>query len=169
MTGEDLPAGVDRGSLLALSAGHHARVVRPLGAREVGGHLVKTYALEAPGRAVGAAQMDVAMRLAGPQFGIPQGSLGLGVLIFHAGGDGDYVLVHSWIEGHMSSLGIFTGPAGRPDELRTGRVGLAPCVWEAAILAYERDVFTRHVLDGAGPLDRRLAAWAADALEGEVR
>ncbi|MGW0732929.1 hypothetical protein [Streptomyces sp. NPDC002851] len=169
MTEHDLPAGVDRAAVLALSEGHHARAVRPLGPREIAGHLVKTYALEAPGRTITAPDVDTAIRVAEPQLGIQQGSLGLGVLIVHAGGDGDYVLVHSWIEGDMSSLGIFTGPRGRLDELRPGRVGLSPCVWEAAILAHERDAFTRHVLDGTEPLDRRVAAWTADVLKGEVR
>jgi hypothetical protein len=91
------------------------------------------------------------------------------VLIVHAGGDGDYVLVHTWIEDHMSDLAVFTGPAGRPEELRPGRSGLAPCVWEAAVLAHEREALSRHVLGGTGALPDRLAAWSADTVEGVVR
>jgi hypothetical protein len=98
-----------------------------------------------------------------------RGSLGLAVLLVHAGGDGDYVLVHTWIEGYMSDLAVFVGPAGDAARLRPGRSGLAPCVWEAAVLAHERDAVTRHVLDGRGALDERLAAWRGDVLEGEVR
>jgi len=96
-------------------------------------------------------------------------SLGGAVLLLHAGGDGDYVLVHTWIEGYMSDLAVFTGPAGDLDGLRPGRTGLAPCLWEAAVLAHERDAFSRHVLDGDGAVEARLAAWRADVLEGEVR
>ncbi|NGO48966.1 hypothetical protein [Streptomyces ureilyticus] len=44
----------------------------------------------------------------------------------HAGGDGDYVLVHTWIEALMSDLASFAGPAGQPDQLRPGRTGLGP-------------------------------------------
>ncbi|WP_243085061.1 hypothetical protein [Streptomyces sp. 891-h] len=69
----------------------------------------------------------------------------------------------------MADLAVFTGPAGDLGQLRPGRSGLAPCVWEAAVLAHERDAFTRHVLDGTSPLEERLAAWHADVLEGEVR
>jgi hypothetical protein len=167
----ELPAAVDAEGLLALAEGHHTRTTRPLGVREAGGHLVKSYALEAPGRTVTERDEAAALRIAEAHLalGRARGCLGLAVLITHAGGDGDYVLVHSWIEGHMSDLAVYTGPAGRPDQLRPGRVGLAPCVWEAAILAHERDAFTRHVLDGHGRLADRLTAWGADVMRGGAR
>lgn len=171
---QELPATVDAEALLALAKGHHERVVRPLGAREAGGHLVKAYAVEAPGRTVLEPDAAEALRTAAAhlELGRIRGSLGLAVLIVHAGGDGDYVLVHTWIEGYMSDLAVFTGPAGEPDQLRPGRAGLAPCVWEAAVLAHERDAFSRHLLDDPGtstPLTDRLAAWSADTLAGGVR
>ncbi|WP_304452264.1 hypothetical protein [Nocardiopsis sp. YSL2] len=165
------PGAVDAHALLALAGQHHARTSRALGTRELGGHLVKSYALEAPRRLVSTQVEAQALRIAEGHLGLgsARGSLGLAVLIVHAGGDGDYVLVHNWIEGHMSDLVIFSGPAGRPEQLRPGRAGLAPCVWEAAILAHERDAFTRHVLDGRDGIGNRLTAWGADTLEGEVR
>lgn len=168
---DELPPAVSEKALLALSEGRHARAARPLGVRERAGHLVKAYAIEAPGRTVTGPDAEQALRTAAGHLalGAQRGSLGLAVVLVHAGGDGDYVLVHTWIEGYMADLAVFTGPAGRPEELRPGRAGLAPCVWEAAVLAHERDAFARHVLDGAGPLAGRLAAWGADTVEGEVR
>ncbi|GHJ42535.1 hypothetical protein [Streptomyces sp. TS71-3] len=165
-----LPAAVDADALLALAGAHHTRAARAFGTRTAGGHLVKVYGLQAPGREVGEAEVAGALRIAAAhlELGPLRGSLGLAVLIVHAGGDGDYVLVHDWIEGHMSDLAVFTGPAGEPERLRPGRTGLAPCVWEAALLAHEREAFSRHVLSGSGPLADRLAAWGADVLEGEV-
>ncbi|MEV7076733.1 hypothetical protein [Streptomyces sp. NPDC093990] len=168
---EELPAAVAAEALLALADGHHVRPVRPLGTREAAGHLVKVYGLEAPGRTVTDADAEAGLRIAARHLGLGplRGSLGLAVLIVHAGGDGDYVLVQSWIEGHMADLAIFTGPAGEPEALRPGRAGLAPCVWEAAVLAHERDAYSRHVLDGTGSLAGRLTAWAADTAAGDVR
>ncbi|MER5200078.1 hypothetical protein ACWD3J_42305 [Streptomyces sp. NPDC002755] len=168
---DELPPAVPAKELLALADSHHARAARPLGTREVAGHLVKAYALEAPGRTVTEPAAVEALRVAAGhlELGALRGSLGLAVVLVHAGGDGDYVLVHTWIEGHMSDLAVFTGPADRPAELRPGRAGLAPCVWEAAVLAHERDAFARQVLDGTGPLPERLAAWGADTVEGDVR
>lgn len=167
----ELPPAVDAEAVLGLAEAHHPRTVRALGTREAAGHLVKVYALQAPGRAVTGRDADTALEVAAGHLALGRlrGSLGLAVLIVHAGGDGDYVLVQSWIEGHMSDLAVFTGPAGRPGALRPGRTGLAPCVWEAAVLAHEREAFSRHVLDGTGPLPERLTAWSADTAEGEVR
>ncbi|OLT26506.1 hypothetical protein BJF83_21090 [Nocardiopsis sp. CNR-923] len=166
-----LPAAVDANALLALAEDHHERDVHPLDCREISGHLVKVYALEAPGRTVTEQDEAEAVRIAEGHLalGAARGSLGLAVLIVHAGGDGDYVLVHTWIEGNLSDLGIFTGPAERPDLLRPARAGLAPCVWEAEVLAHERDVFAWHVLDGDGELSDRVAAWAEDVFEGASR
>lgn len=168
---DELPPAVSAQALLALAEGHHARATRPLGVHECAGHLVKAYAIEAPGRTVTGPDTEEALRIAAGHLALggQRGSLGLCVVLVHAGGDGDYVLVHTWIEGHMADLAVFTGPAGRPRELRPGRAGLAPCVWEAAVLSHERDAYSRHVLDGTGPLAGRLAAWGADTVEGEVR
>lgn len=171
MTDFEPPAAVDTKALLSMSQGHHGRTARAMGAQDIGGHLVKVYALEAPGRALTEQDIASAVRIARGhlELGRNRGSLGLAVLIVHAGGDGDYVLVHTWIEGYMSDLAVFNGPAGQPDQLRPGRTGLAPCVWEAAVLAHERDAYARHVLDGSGTLTDRLAAWNADTLAGSVR
>ncbi|MFJ9026611.1 hypothetical protein ACIRPU_42715 [Streptomyces sp. NPDC102259] len=84
---DELPPAVPAKELLALADSHHVRVARPLGMREVAGHLVKSYTLGVPGRTV-------------------------------------------------------TEPAAR-EAPRPGRVGPAPCVWEAA--------------------------WGADTVEGDVR
>ncbi|MGW0466620.1 hypothetical protein ACWDX6_15260 [Streptomyces sp. NPDC003027] len=166
-----LPASVAADELLALAAGHHPRAVNPLGTHEASGHLVKVYAIEAPGRAVTAQEESAALRLAADHLasGGARGSLGLAVLLVHAGGDGDYVLVHTWIEGYMSDLAVFAGPAGATGQMRPGRQGLAPCVWEAAVLAHERNAFSAHVLSGEGELSMRLTAWGNDVMRGEVR
>jgi hypothetical protein len=166
-----LPASVTAGDLLALATGYHARTVTPLGTHEASGHLVKVYAIEAPGRAVAAQEKSAALRLAADHLasGGARGSLGLAVLLVHAGGDGDYVLVHTWLEAYMSDLAVFTGPAGATGQMRPGRQGLAPCVWEAAVLAHERNAFSRHVLSGEGELEQRLTAWGNDVLKGDVR
>jgi hypothetical protein len=161
-----LAPGVDGAALLGLAAGYHERGIRLLGVEELGGQLVKVYAVEAPGRTVGPESSKQALHLAAHQLRSDRavGALGLGFVIVHAGGDGDYVLVHSWVEGYMSRLAIFTGPMGNPEALRPASAGLAPCVWEAAVLAHERGAFVRHVLAGRGPLDQRLDAWSADVL-----
>lgn len=163
-----VPPAVDAPALLDLADGYHSRLTRSLGSEELAGHLVKSYAIEAPGRTLAPALHQAARGLATAQLALDRaaGGLGLGCLLVHCGGDGDYVLVLSWIEGYMSRLAIFNGPADRPGQLRPAPAGLAPCVWEAAVLAHERDAFVQRVLRDGSPLAERLQAWAADVHPG---
>ncbi|GGU70285.1 hypothetical protein GCM10010211_39920 [Streptomyces albospinus] len=90
------------------------------------------YALVAPGRVVSERDAAAALRIVGGHLalGPARRSFGLAVVIMHGGGDGDHVLVHSWIEADMSDLAVSLGPAGQPDGLRPGRAEPAPCVRE---------------------------------------
>jgi len=159
-----VPSAVDAHALLDLADGYHNRLTRSLGSRELAGHLVKTYAIEAAGRTLPETVRQAADRLAAAQFDLDRavGGLGIGCLIVHLGADGDYVLILSWIEGYMSRLTIFTGPADQPELLRPAPVGLASCVWEAAVLAHERDAFVQRILQAQSPLVERLRTWADD-------
>jgi hypothetical protein len=161
-----VPVSVDGAALEGLAEGYRRRATRSLGSGEQAGQLVKAYAVEAPGRTVTPALQEAALRLARDQVRLDRatGSTGLSVVIAHAGGDGDYVLVQSWTEAYMSRLTVFTGPADAPELLRPAPVGLAPCVWEAPVLAHELTAYVRQILAGEGPLEDRLRAWSADVL-----
>ncbi len=130
--------------------------------RLIDGQLVKLYAIEAPGRRVDAAQQQAALDLAAQELSAGDTCVGLAAVIVHAGGDGDYVIVQSWIADYMTRLAVFVGPADEPQELLPAPPGLGPCVWEAAVLAHERTAFVDHVLAGHGPLQLRLTAWTHD-------
>lgn len=166
VTSPVLSAGVDEAGLLGLAHGYHQRPTRLLKTTELGGQLAKVYAIEAPGRSVDIGGSEHALHLAALQLAADRemGALGLAFVMLHAGGDGDYVLVHSWVEGYMSRLSVFNGPMDSPASLRPASRGLAPCVWEAHVIAHEREAFVRHVLDADGPLDARTAAWSDDVL-----
>jgi hypothetical protein len=167
MTSAETARGaLDLTALDQLTAGYHRRPARLLRLQHLGGQLAKVYAVEAPGRRVEPESWERGLGLAALalQSQRDTGGLGLACVILHAGGDGDYVLAHSWVEGYMSRLAVFNGPMGEPDALRPASTGLAPCVWEAAVLAQERDAFVRHVLGGDGPLQSRVEAWSSDVL-----
>lgn len=144
--------------LRELADGYHERATRSLGTRQQDGRLVKVYAIEAPGRHVGAAEEQAALELAR----LDDDSTGLAVVIVHAGADGDYVIIQSWLTDYMTRLAVYAGPAGEPRRLRPAPPGFGPCVWEAAVLAHERATFVEHVLTGSGPIDRRVRVWADD-------
>ena len=69
---------------------------------------MKAYSLKGTGRTVPEQDMAVgATARRRPAAARPEPWIaGLAVLIMHAGGDGDYVLIHSWIKGHMADLAI---------------------------------------------------------------
>jgi RimJ/RimL family protein N-acetyltransferase len=153
--------------LRKLADGYHERPTRSLGTRHQDGHVVKLYAVEAPGRHVDAAHEQAALRLLDGSDGDGDAT-GLAVVIVHAGADGDYVVIQSWLADYLTRLAVFAGPAGEPLRLRPAPPGLGPCVWEAAVLAHERAAFVDHVLTGSGPVEDRVRAWADDVL-GHVR
>lgn len=158
--------GPARAELLReLADGYHERRTRSLGTRQQDGQLVKVYAVEAPGRVVDAGQEQAALHLAARPHDGEGDSTGLTVVVVHAGADGDYVIIQSWLTDYMTSLTIFAGPPGEPGRLRPAPPGLGPCVWEAAVLTHERSAFVGHVLTGGGPLEPRLRAWTDDIFE----
>jgi hypothetical protein len=156
----------DEAALLSLADGYHPRATRFLGLRRAGDHWVKAYAIEVPGREVGEREEAAALQLAARQLLLDRsaGSTGLGFVIVHAAADGDYVLVQSWVEDYMSRLAVFAAPAADPDALRPASTGLAPCVWEAEVIAHERAAFVNRVLNAQGPVEDRLRTWAVDVL-----
>lgn len=165
----DSPAGpqpVAAAALIALADGFHQRATHSLGLRRASGHLIKMYAIEAPGRQVGPAEERAVLDVLTEELGEDRAldSLGLACVIVHAGADGDYVVVHTWIGGYMSRLAILMSPVDRPDMLLPAPPGVAPCVWEGAVLAHERQAYVDNVLCGSGDLDARLKLWAADIL-----
>ncbi|URN11111.1 hypothetical protein LUW77_01330 [Streptomyces radiopugnans] len=80
------PALADSGALRALADGYHARTVRALDSSEIAGHLVKSYAVEAPGRTVTDRHAQAGLRIAADHLSSAylRGSLGLAVLLVHA-------------------------------------------------------------------------------------
>lgn len=147
--------------LLTLTDGYHDRLTRFLGARHLGGHTVKAYVIEAPGRQVDPAQEQAVLDLAAQQLAGLGDTTGLAVVILHAGADGDYLIVQSWIADYLTRLKVLAGPPSSPAELRPAPPELGPCVWELAVLARERSAYVDRVLRGTGPIEERVRAWAA--------
>jgi RimJ/RimL family protein N-acetyltransferase len=148
--------------LRTLADGYHDRPARSLGARRLGGHTVRAYVIEAPGRAVDPALEQAALDRAAHELTGHDDTTGLAVVILHAGADGDYLIVQSWAADYTSRQTVLAGPPSAPREMRPAPPGLGPCVWELAVLARERAAYVDRVLCGAGPVDERVRAWAEE-------
>lgn len=75
-------------------------------------------------------------------------------LIVHEGRDGVWSLIHWWIGGEMLQGQTFFTPYTRANrfELKTDR-GLWACVWELAVISFEREMWIEHILKNAGAPD----------------
>lgn len=158
----------DRAGLRALASAYAPRTVRPLELWEASGLLLKAYTIHIPGADVDEALLERAHDLAvnRTRADLAVGALGLGAVVVHRGGDGDYVVVFNWTEGFMSRTAIFAGPRGDPAGLRPGPEGLSPCLWELAVLAHERSAFHR-LLQATDP-EAGVLVWRDDTFQGEI-
>lgn len=90
-----------------------------------------------------------------------------GFVIMHAGADMDFVLFGYWVNTNELVLNVYKSPPGRSTELSradTNRSSIA-CVWDLAVVCYERDAWVKHILRPPVP-DRE--AYLYDQVEGMI-
>jgi hypothetical protein len=76
-----------------------------------------------------------------------------------------FVLVHWWQGVDLFQL-AFRAPLDAPSALTPLETGAIGCVWELAIIAFERDAWLRNVV--AGPNGADIDAYLLDVFEGSV-
>ncbi|MDA8016344.1 MAG: hypothetical protein MPN21_02750 [Thermoanaerobaculia bacterium] len=83
----------------------------------------------------------------------------------HVGETGDYLLI-DWWEEDLLHHHLFGAQRPHDGDLRYGDPrGVCACVWEMAVLSFERDAWCRHVLLPRSP---DLEGYLAERLEGTV-
>lgn len=71
-------------------------------------------------------------------------------LILHAGTEGIFSLINWWVGNNMLNTHIFMTNPEEPDAFKKiSGDGLAPCIWELAVINHERVSWTYHVLKQA--------------------
>lgn len=157
--------GIDQQVLAEMSRAYAPRDIRGVGVWEDEGRLLKAYAIAEPADWPDHALLERARVLAVAQSALDAelGGTGLGAAVVHRGADGDYVVVMNWTTGFMTRMTSFTGPRAEPGALRHTPLGVAPCLWELAVVGYERESFHRHVIVG-----RDIEAWRSDLLAGSA-
>jgi hypothetical protein len=94
-----------------------------------------------------------------PVFDAPlDGISGVGFAICHRGRGAEYLVVGTWQNENELPLRVWTRDFGAAGwTRRTDDAGA--CVWDLEVIAFERDAYVAHVLEGArGDLDGYLAA-----------
>lgn len=78
---------------------------------------------------------------------------GLAVLIVHEGENGDYVLVEWWSDNDILRHHNYGAPKGHGGRFVHQWPDPAACIWELAVVEFERAAWIRHVLEPAGGPD----------------
>lgn len=148
-------------TVLALQEAYVTRPIRCSEVLEAEGWRLKVYeaayARERPRPELVKAAKDLVYRLPQPPDG--DGRYGVGFLCAHDGRGGCYAFVDWWADENELHHLIYAAPADRPGELEpVGPGGLTACVWDLAIMAFEREAWLGAVLKNPeGPdLDRYL-------------
>jgi hypothetical protein len=136
--------------------GYAKRRVQPLQPLKFADWRLKVYGVNAKGRSLDPALVEVA-RLAAldilPQPGVsPPERYGLGFMIIHAAIAVDFVVICWWGAQNELFLRVLTGPPGRPQQLRqhSNMDGPLGCVWDLGVIWSEREAWTKFMMRAEG-------------------
>lgn len=102
-----------------------------------------------------------------PRESAREAGYGVGFLCAHDGRGGCYAFVDWWAAENELHHHLFTSPEARPSELRpVGSNALTACVWDLALMSFERDAWVDTVL--ANPRGPDLDAYLARRLDKEL-
>jgi hypothetical protein len=143
---------------------YQTRPIRSLGLLKAEGWRLKVYAAAyarpSPRSELVEATKRLVYRL--PQPPDAQGRYGVGFLCAHDGRGGCYAFVDWWADENELHHRIYFAEEDRPSQLvPVGPDGLTACVWDLAIMAFERQAWLDTVLRNSGgpDLERYLATW----------
>lgn len=156
-------------TVLALQEAYATRPIRCSEVLEAEGWRLKVY--EAAYRRERArpelvkAAKDLVYRLPQPPDG--DGRYGVGFLCAHDGRGGCYAFVDWWADENELHHLIYVAPADQPGELEpVGPGGLMACVWDLAIMAFERETWLDAVLNNPDGPD--LGRYLEGRFDGDV-
>jgi hypothetical protein len=166
---------------LRLEAGYRPRPIRFLHLADLDGWRVKVYGISAHGECpdpgfVQAAE-HVARRqlpnppiwsaVAGEEAFLSADRYGVALLIAHEGREAGFALVSWWVGENMLQHHVYVAAGDDPVAFEyLSPAGVVACVWELAVLAFERQAWVDTVL--ANPAGPDLDAYLASRLSAEL-
>lgn len=137
----------------ALRGPHRTRPIRFVELHELAGWRLKVYLIQAPGSPPAppliAAALDVAsdvLPAAERDDGPGSRHFAVGFVVVHQAADFAFVLVDWWAGENEVHQHLHSAPLDRPDQLRPHPGQAVGCVWELAVVDFERRAWLRHVL-----------------------
>lgn len=152
---------------IELHGPHRTRPIRFIELHEPDGWRLKVYGIRAGQEPPSPALVRAAKELAAgllPGDDPGAGHYGVGFMVVHQAADFAFVLVDWWAGEHEVHQHLLSAPLDRPDRLAPHAGPAVGCVWELAVVDFERRAWLRHVLDNPdGPdLEGYLDARAHD-------
>lgn len=155
--------------MIALQEPYAPRPIRPLGLWEAAGWRLKQYGIARQGERprpplVAAAQATVEKTL--PRFAEIR-LYGVGFVGIHDGRGANVVFLSVWADENELRHLVFVSPHERPEQLveATGS-GFIACVWDMAVLCFERAAWVETVL--ANPAGPDIGAYLGRWLDAQV-
>jgi hypothetical protein len=155
---------------MKLPAPYAARSIRFLELWEEAGWRMKIYGISyrpgGPSARLVATARELARRTL-PQPAVRDGRYGVGFIGVHAGRSANLVFVDWWADENELHHHVFTAPGHEPlafDDV-TGS-GLAACVWDLAVLGFERQCWIGSML--LEPAAHGLESYLACRFEGSI-
>lgn len=130
---------------------YQTRPVRFLELLEYGGWRLKVYGISATGEFPNSDLVEQARGIARahlPKEAITDQQYGVGFVIVHEGAVGDYVFVDWWWANDIVQHHLFGAKKGGGFEYRQPE-GAGFCVWELAVIWFEREAWVKHILQKA--------------------
>lgn len=155
--------------MIALRAPHRPRPVRFDGLFEIRGWRMKLYGIATPGNEPRAALLDAAVDTAArvlPQPAIADDRYGVGFIVVHDAADYGFVLVDWWYGENEIHQKLFSASLDDPAALAPHFNEAIGCVWELAVVDFERRAWLEHVL--ANPAGPDLDAYLGASLEADI-
>lgn len=143
--------------------------MRPLELRTIADWRVKRYLITTPSRPLDTELVAAADELTASALPSPADAderHGVGLVVVHQGDDANYVLVNWWWWDVVLRGRAWTSPIDRPAGLMPMEPDAGPCIWELAVLDFERRAWTERVLrpeHGPPDLDAYLTARMREA------
>lgn len=152
---------------IAIESSYQTRPIRFMQLLEINGWQIKVYGISAHRESPDSAIVEAAQELAQAQLPMPpvwsaapgsgstvsEDRYGVAILIVHEGREGNFVLVSWWVGENMLQHHVYYAPPNPPFTFEyLSPTGLIACVWELAVLAFERQAWIDTVLaNPSGP------------------
>ena len=149
---------------------YEPRPVRPLGVRQLDDWRIKVYAITYRRAKLSDALRDAALERARarlPRPAVTASRPGAGFLGIHEGRDSNFAFLDWWADENELHHHVWFSAPHEPGALRewTPQDAIA-CVWDLAVVGFERAAWVRHVL--ANPVGPDLDAYLADVMNADV-